>query len=265
MNKIPASIGLLTYNSEEHLVRALTSIADFSDIIIADGGSTDRTLEIAKEYGARVISQSNPGHPITDFAKERNLLLAAAKEEWFFYLDSDEIMSPELRTFIASVSTSPVPEQAYRVRYQKTNPDGTKPYRTYREYYQIRLVRTGIGAHFVRPVHERLSLPPDARVGQTEASWFVPFEREEISPRAMIPKLWERTGMEAALWQPRGVGNILAHVIGIPFSRALKSLYKMVVVKLRYGREGMPASYEIVRTIYSIFLSIQNFLRLLRG
>ena len=133
--KIPATIGILTYNSEKNLARALASVKDFAEVIIADGGSTDATLAIAREHGARVISQSNPGHPISDFAQERNLTLAAATQPWFFYLDSDEIMSPELVEYIRTITGDMKNSySAYRVRYLKTNDDESKIYRTYREY-----------------------------------------------------------------------------------------------------------------------------------
>jgi glycosyltransferase involved in cell wall biosynthesis len=52
MEKIRCSVGILTYNSGKNLRRALESVKNFSNIIIADGGSTDDTLQIAAEYGA---------------------------------------------------------------------------------------------------------------------------------------------------------------------------------------------------------------------
>lgn len=264
--KIPATIGMLTYNSEKNLARALASVADFAEIIIADGGSTDTTAEIARAYDARVISQLNPGHPIGDFARERNILLATATQPWFFYLDSDEIMSSELVEHIRAIASDVTDRYgAYRVRYLKTNIDASKMYRTYKEYYQIRLVRTDVGAQFERPVHEHIVVSPAVSVGQTEAPWHVPLDEEYLSLRIFVPRAWKRTEAEANAWQPSGARSIFLGVIGTPFVRMVKSLFKIVAVKIRYGKDAIPARYELLRIFYAFFLSVQCFLRLIRG
>jgi glycosyltransferase involved in cell wall biosynthesis len=261
--KIPATIGMLTYNSEKHLAHALASVADFAEIIIADGGSADATVEIARVAGARVISQSNPGHPISDFARERNLTLAAATHPWFFYLDSDEIMSPELVGHIRSIASDSTHRYgAYRVRYLKTNADASKLYRTYKEYYQIRLVRTDIGAYFERPVHEHLEVPSGVAIGQTEAPWYVPLDSDDLSLRVAVGKIWRRTEMEAEKWRPHSAKEAFLGVVWMPFVRIAKSLFKMVAVKIRFGKDAIPARYELLRILYACFLSLQCARRL---
>lgn len=261
--KIPCTIGILAYNSEKNLARALASVKDFAEVIIADGGSTDATLEIAAACGARIIPQSNPGHSITDFSRERNLTLAAATQRWFFYLDSDEIMSSELVEYIRAIaSTSVPPYGAYRVRYVKTNADASKIYRTYREYYQIRLVRTDIGAHFERPVHEHLEVPVGVAIGQTETPWYVPLDAEYLSFRVFAAKAWKRAGAEMAAWQPHGIKTIFLGIVGIPLVRIMKSLFKMIAVKFRYGKDAIPVRYELLRILYTCFLALQHARRL---
>lgn len=264
--KIPATIGVLAYNSEENLDRCLESVKDFAEILVADGGSTDATLAIAAQHGARIISQSNPGHPITDFSRERNLMLDAATQPWFFYLDSDEIMSPELVEHIRSVASDPAhPFGAYRVRYCKTNADASKVYRTYKEYYQIRLVRTDIGARFVQPVHERIGVPVGVAVGQTEAPWYVPLDADDLSFRTFARKAWKRTAQETSNWQPCGFFNALHGVIVHPMTLIAKSFMKLIVVPLRFGADAIPMRYELLRILYAFFLSLQSMRRLIRG
>lgn len=262
--KISCTVGMLTYNSEKNLARALASVKNFAEIIIADGGSTDATLTIARQHGARVIPQSASGRPITDFAKERNLLLAASTQPWFFYLDSDEIMSSELVEHIKSIAHDQTHTYgAYRVRYLKTNADASKIYRTYNEYYQIRLVRTGIGAHFERPVHEYIHIPAGVLIGQTEAPWYVPLDEEYLSLPVFARRAWKRTRAEANAWQPSGARSIFLSIIGTPCVRIVKSLFKIVAVKILYGRDAIPVRYELLRILYTSFLSAQCFRRLL--
>lgn len=261
--KIHATIGMLTYNSEKNLSRALASVVDFAEIIIADGGSTDATLEIARAAGARVISQSNPGHTITNFALERNLALVAATQPWFFYLDSDEIMSPELVEHIRTVANNPThPYSAYRVRYLKTNADASRVYRTYNEYYQLRLVRTNIGARFEQPVHERILMPIGIEIGQTEAPWFVPLDSDDLSLYVFIKKAWERIGIQALRWQPASMYDALYKIFIGPTVLISKSLFKMLAVKIRYGKDAIPMRYELLRILYAFLLFLQHARRL---
>ena len=264
MSSIRCSIGMLTYNSEKNLARALVSVADFAEIIIADGGSTDATLSIARAAGARIISQSNPGHPISDFAMERNLTLIAATQPWFFYLDSDEIMSRELVEHIRAVTSEPAHQYgAYRVRYLKTNADASKIYRTYREYYQVRLVRTNNNAHFARPVHERIEVPAGTSVGQIEAPWYVPLDADDLSLRIAPRKIWKRAGMEAGeSWRVHNFKNAFMSILGVPCVRIAKSLFKIVAVKIKYGTDAIPVRYELLRILYTISLSVQCARRL---
>lgn len=92
---------ILTYNEELNLEQCLKSIADLvSEIIIVDSGSTDKTLEIAKRYGAKIYA-----HQFTNQAEQFNWVLdnIDIKSEWILKLDADEYILPELRDEIIKV------------------------------------------------------------------------------------------------------------------------------------------------------------------
>jgi glycosyltransferase involved in cell wall biosynthesis len=98
MNKL--SVVLATYNEEKNIGDCLTSIKDIADeIIIVDGTSTDRTVEIAKEYGANVIVTDNP--PVFHINKQK--ALDQAKNTWILQLDADERVSKALASEITKV------------------------------------------------------------------------------------------------------------------------------------------------------------------
>lgn len=261
MEKISCTIGILAYNSIDVLPRALESVKDFAEIIVADGGSTDGTPAFAARSGARVIEQSRQSLPIEDFALERNRLLRAAKQPWFFYLDADEVMSEELRDTIRH-ATEQTEFAAYRVRYLKTSANVSKKYRTYREYYQIRLVRTEIGARFIKPVHERIELPRDARVGQIEGPWYVPLDSDDLSFAVFFPKAWRRTGATLATWQPKGMHDSLRVVLFEPATLMGKSLFKMIATPLKWGSHAIPFKYELFRFLYAGMLSVRAWRRM---
>ncbi len=78
---------LMVKNEEELLPGCLDSIRDWVDeIIVVDTGSTDRTIEIAESYGARVYHQPWEGN----FSKHRNYTIELATCEWVFIIDADE-------------------------------------------------------------------------------------------------------------------------------------------------------------------------------
>lgn len=87
------SVALAVFNEELTLGKCLESVRGIADeIIVVDGESTDRTVEIAKKYGAHVIETSN--QKIFHINKQK--ALDAAKSDWILQLDADERITPAL-------------------------------------------------------------------------------------------------------------------------------------------------------------------------
>ncbi len=86
-NRVTISACMIVRNEEEFLPQCLQSIRNWVDeIIVVDTGSTDRTVEIAASYGAKIFHQAWEG----DFSKPRNYSLAQAVGDWIFVIDADE-------------------------------------------------------------------------------------------------------------------------------------------------------------------------------
>lgn len=103
MNKNTLSVVLAVYNEEKNLEECLESIKDLADeIVIVDGGSSDKTVEIAQGFGARVITSDNP--PI--FHINKNKAIDAAKSDWVLQLDADERVTPILEKEIKKTINS---------------------------------------------------------------------------------------------------------------------------------------------------------------
>src|SRR5665213_294513 len=81
------ALSMIVKNAERHLAGCLQSVQGIVDeIVVADTGSTDSSIEIARQAGARIL-----GIPWeNDFAKARNLSLAEVKADWILVLDADE-------------------------------------------------------------------------------------------------------------------------------------------------------------------------------
>ncbi len=87
------SVLILTLNEEINLPRCLESVAWSDDIVVFDSYSSDRTVEIAKEFGVRVIQRN-----FDNYAAQRNAALndVEYKNSWILMVDADERPTPEL-------------------------------------------------------------------------------------------------------------------------------------------------------------------------
>jgi glycosyltransferase involved in cell wall biosynthesis len=91
--KIPISVFIITKNEEKHISKTLRSVADMDEVIVVDSGSTDCTLKIAIQYGARTYSHAWQG-----YAKQKQYAMSLCKNEWVLNLDGDEAINPKMVT-----------------------------------------------------------------------------------------------------------------------------------------------------------------------
>jgi len=103
---------ILTKNEEPRIARCLESVRWADEIIVVDGESTDRTVDICRQYGATVIV-----HPFSgDFGVERNVGADAASGDWILQLDGDDVVSEELRQAIGRVLVEGTAHAAFQLR-----------------------------------------------------------------------------------------------------------------------------------------------------
>lgn len=110
------SVLILTLNEEANLPRCLESVRWCDDIVVLDSFSTDKTVEIAKAAGARVIQRK-----FDNWASHQNWAVANIefRHPWVYYSDADEVLTEELSKEIQAVTADEArAEVAYRVRYK---------------------------------------------------------------------------------------------------------------------------------------------------
>jgi glycosyltransferase involved in cell wall biosynthesis len=89
------SATIIAENEERNIARAIESLRCCDEVLVVDSGSTDRTIEIARNLGARVIESPWPG-----YAKQKNVAAAKAENDWILSLDADEALSEALEAEI---------------------------------------------------------------------------------------------------------------------------------------------------------------------
>jgi glycosyltransferase involved in cell wall biosynthesis len=167
------SLCIATFNEEKNLHYPLDSAYDLVDeVVIVDGGSTDKTVEIAKSYGkkVRVISTSNPKM----FHINKQKAIEAAKGEWILQLDADEELSEKLKQEIKKITqgrTSEVEEEGTDGKTSEVNEKVaywlprknwflTRFLMKGGQYpdYTIRLYKNGVAKFPCKDVHENVEV-----------------------------------------------------------------------------------------------------------
>ncbi len=100
--RVKLSVVLITCNEEANLARTLESVRPLvrdgqGEIIVVDSGSTDRTVEIAKSYGARVFVEAWKG-----YAAQKNSAIEKATGDWILSLDADEELDGQLQSALTT-------------------------------------------------------------------------------------------------------------------------------------------------------------------
>jgi glycosyltransferase involved in cell wall biosynthesis len=176
MQRISAYI--LAFNEAEKIADAVSSVLWADEIVVADSGSTDRTAEIARGLGARVVQI-----PFHGFGELRNCAIAECRYEWIFSLDSDERCTPEVRDEILAIVSGASAHDAYLVPRRNymmgrwINGSGWYP-----NFRQPQLFRNGAMRYDSDPVHEGYELLTQRPLGRLQnAIWQFPFRNlEEI-------------------------------------------------------------------------------------
>jgi glycosyltransferase involved in cell wall biosynthesis len=142
MKKAPVSCYIRTLN-EERLIKAVidSALTVVDEVIIVDSGSKDRTIEIAKACGARVLDQPWLGWGFQKRAGED-----ACRNDWVLDLDADEVLTPELAREISDLFASGTPPTpVWRMRLVTAPPVGEPWYNVHvvqrNKLYDRRVIR----------------------------------------------------------------------------------------------------------------------------
>ncbi len=148
------SVLVITKNEEANIRDCLASVSWANEIVVVDGGSTDKTVSIAKKFTRKVYSR-----PWEGFGKAKNYALSRCTGKWILWIDADERVTPELAAEIQNVvSVDDDTFQGYSVPRKAfflgkwIRHCGWYPGRV------VRLFRNKSGSFTTQNVHERLAL-----------------------------------------------------------------------------------------------------------
>jgi len=219
------SLCMIVKNEEEHLPQCLKSARPLVDqIVVLDTGSTDRTVEIAKSFGAEVHFHAWEGN----FSKARNISMGHASGDWILILDADEELDPAdfevIRRTLRQTDFKAIGVSVYNYSAQK---------RMYTSFLpSVRLFRRDLGAFYEGIVHNQLRFPSIEGVLRVPVRVY--HYGYGLSPEVMARKIARTKGLlqEQLRQNPK---NAFAH-----FNMA----------QLLRGEEGIPTPESMDRVIY---------------
>lgn len=97
-HNVPLTVVIITKNEEARLLPCLESVSWADEVIVLDDESTDKTFQIAQDFGAKVIKRKMDVE-----GRHRNFGYSQAKNEWVLSLDADERVTSELRDEITEL------------------------------------------------------------------------------------------------------------------------------------------------------------------
>lgn len=200
------SIVLAVFNEEKNLAACLESTKDIADeIIIVDGTSSDRTVEIAKKFGAKVTVRENP----KIFHINKQIAIDKATKDWIIQLDADEHLSKESIKEIKEVTKETefsgfwIPRKNFFLGRFLTK-GGQYP------DYTLRVYRKGKGHLPQKDVHEQAEV--DGKVGYLKepmlhypyenfSAYYMKWKRYNSIFADQIREERQKKGLIATIWQ----------------------------------------------------------------
>jgi Glycosyl transferase family 2/Lipopolysaccharide kinase (Kdo/WaaP) family len=238
-NHTPISCCIVCYNEERNIRRCLESVKWCDELVIVDSFSSDRTVEICREYTTRVIQHAWPG-----YVEQKRFALSQATHEWVLNVDADEEVSPELRDEILAIlqRNDPAVDGLYvpRLVYYLDR----WWWRGWYPGYRLRLFRKPkVRWGGVNP-HEKVLLRGQAdRLHGNLYHYTYEDIRDHLQA---INGLTEIAAREMAL---RGKRTRMSHLVLHPFWRFLRFYF------LRGGiRDGLPGFFVAATSAFYVFL-----------
>ena len=234
------SVVINTYNAERDLREVLESVKEFDEIVICDMESTDNTLDIAKEYGCKVVTFPKANHKSAEPA--RTFAIQSAASKWVLVVDADEIITSELREYLYRRIKEPdCPAGLYIHRHNKFM---GKYSRDWSHDYQLRFfIREGT----VWPPYVHTFPEVQGRVERAPSQYKMLHLADETM-RQWVAKMNEYTDNEVAKKAERHFG------VGAMLFRPAWRFFRCYIIQggFRMGRRGLIHSLE--HAIYQMIL-----------
>lgn len=264
---IPISVVVLTRNEAANLPACLATLRWADDLLVVDSFSTDDTIAVAQQHGARVVQ-----HAFTDFASQRNAAQHYAAHDWVFFVDADEQVSPELRDEIMQLARTGRLNRCNAYHMQRVHlycgrwfPDPARRTitpalrRRIRQADMARLVNRRV-TRWERPLHEIAQVPEPRGILDG-----VIYHYSTTNLSRAYAKLNQYSDAEAALLHRTLQRQHVSALEAV--ARGLRSFVFHYLVQgyCRYGEAGLHFAIQLGFTKYLMYAKLGERLRIARN
>lgn len=218
---------VIARDNERTIERCIASVRWADEVIVVDSGSTDRTPEICRALGARVhVTPDWPGH-----GPQKNRALALATGDWVLSIDSDEWITPELHSEIATAIAKPDAPPGYAIPRRSSFCGRVMRHSGWWPDYVVRLFRRTSARFTDDHTHERLVV--QGRIARLKE----PLLHEAIVDLdQMVTKMNAYSSASARMKLADGKRGTLLGAVG----HGLWAFFRTFVLRLGFldGREG---------------------------
>jgi glycosyltransferase involved in cell wall biosynthesis len=236
---------VITKNVEPIIRRCLESLHWVDEIVVVDSGSSDRTEEICREFGAAFhVTEDWPG-----YGPQKNRALDRARSEWIVALDSDEWLTPALRAEIEQAMAAPDGRAAFAMPRRSSFCGRHMRHSGWWPDHVVRLFRRGSARYSDDAVHERLIV--NGSTGRLRS----PIMHEAItSLDQMLGKMNAYSTHGAAMFHRQGRRASLATALG----HGSWAFFRTYVLRLGFldGREGFMLAVANAEGSYYRYLKL---------
>lgn len=206
------SVVIIARNEEANLPRCLGSVKWADEILVGDSGSTDRTVEIARSYGARIVT-----YEWTGFGPAKQIVSEQAEGEWILSLDADEEVTDKLAEEIKAAVGSDQGAVGYNIRRRTLFLGRWMYHGGWYPDWVTRLYRRESGRISGYAVHEGIAVDgPTARMNNDLLHYSYP------TLEIYLQKLNRYTTLAAQEAIGRGQTASLWHIVVNPFAKFIK-------------------------------------------
>ncbi len=230
---------VMTFNNDEQIEECLKSVTWADETVVVDSFSTDRTIDICRNYTDRVYQRKWPG-----FKDQSNYTMSLAQYEWILFMDADERITPELYSEIQSHLNDASCDWSGFYFPRKTLYLGKWiNHGDWYPAYDLRLYKKEKGC-WVREPHAKIQLDGKAKYLKQD---MLHFSYKNLS--GQLHTIDKYTDMSASEMEKEGTGFVTCQLVFRPLFRFIKGyIFK------RGFMDGVPGFVAAITTSFYVFM-----------
>lgn len=259
MNSSKLSVIIIAKNEEEVIGECLESVKWADEIIVLDTGSADKTVEVAKNYGAKVFKYEG-SHEI-DYSAWRNYASKKATGDWLFYIDADERVTPLLRKEIEKITNNqqqtPNTYAAYAIPRRNIRLGKELRYGGWWPDYVLRLIKKDKLERWEGKLHEQPKIKGE--IGKLKEPFVHFSHRGSFEHKVANTIVW--SGLEAEmLYKADHPPMTIRRFLG-----AMAREFWLRMIKYQAWRDGTEGILEAIYQVFSVFITYARLWEMQRG